>query len=128
MCVWIGGEGRGWLSDCWVLHSGMTNDGEDHTENYRHNYQDDLPNRCFWMTEPWRPNVAIIHTNANATCHAATLPFFSSFSLRPNVNVIQSDPESVFFRFQWLCTADDRELLQPGDGSIGALFPRNGSL
>lgn len=81
MCVWIGGEGRGWLSDCWVSRSGMTNDGEDHTENYRHNYQDDLPNRCFWMTEPWRPNAARIHTNANATCHTATLPFFLAASL-----------------------------------------------
>lgn len=69
MCVWIGGEGRGWLSDCWVSRSGMTHDGEDHTENYWHNYQDDLPNRCFLMTEPWRPHAARIHTVANTTTH-----------------------------------------------------------
>lgn len=61
MCLdWWRGEGL--VCDCWVSRSGMTNDGEDHTENYWHNYQDDLTNRCYLMTEPWRPHAAWLRT------------------------------------------------------------------
>lgn len=84
--VGLAEKGRGLVCDCWVLRSGT----EDHTENYWHNYLDDLTNRCYL-----RPNAADIRIERKR--HTLSHVIFSSSALLPNVNVTQMYAQRAFF-------------------------------